>query len=167
MIESDQHKNELKRLAVLYWLGFHDTDAVRTWAAEEYVQNVDPDPNLSRLQSENQDVGEWLSRFAKSQLNFVVASHAGVAVARDLLVTNLQQFLDGEVQCQELCSFVNAIDSQFLDAIPVDDSSMAYYPEWLGNLWNCCDYCNPTWTTQTAPHLVDEAKTVLARLTQS
>lgn len=165
MTDIAAHQDELRRLATLYWLGLTDSAAVDSWVLAEYEHNANPDPSLSRLLSHDNDAEHLLCRFAQSQLAFVPASNSGVEVAQSLLVTYLRRFLNKEIQPHALCSLVNAIDGQFLGALPTVDPGVAYYPAWLGDLWNCCEYCDIKWTFESEPYLVQESQKVLAQLT--
>lgn len=93
----DAHHDELRRLTVLYWLGRSDPLAVESWIAAEFEYNAEPDPNLHRLFSHNDESERWLCHLAKSQLGFVPTSHAGVKVAQSILASYLQKLLNREI----------------------------------------------------------------------
>jgi hypothetical protein len=153
MTDVATHQDELRRLTVLYWLGLTDSAAVDSWAMREYELNPDPDPDLSRLFAHDDETWQLLGRLAHMQLAFVPASQAGVEVTQTLLASFLQKFLNKEIQPDSLCKLVNAIDCQFLGALPIDAPGVAYYPTWLGDLWNCCEYCDTKSTFESEPHL--------------
>ena len=155
------HDSQLKHLTVLYWLGGEHQDAATSWAEHEYSNNPDPHPLLTELFAGQIDTGSLLAEIASSRFGFVPSSADGESFARSILATHLRRFLAREISPHELCKIVWAIDNKYLDARPMVDESVTYYPDWLGGLWNACDWCDETWTHSIAGQLVSEAQTVL------
>ena len=155
------HRSELKRLAVLYWLGLSDPQAKDAWTMAEYETSSDPDHNLHELLINDPQTEDRLLNLAKSLLAFEPASKEGIEYAKLVLHSELHKFLNREVSAEAICSLVNRIDLQYLDAIPRENEF--YYPTWIGDLWNCCEYCDDTWTLESSPHLVKEALAVLSQ----
>ena len=158
------HDRLLKYLTVLYWLGSSDHDAVISWAEQEFSQNPDPHPLLADIFGGHTDVGQLLSEIAFGRLGFAPASTDGESFAKAILASSLRQFLAREISPHELCQLVWAIDNKYLDASPREGQSVAYYPQWLGDLWNACDWCDETWGYSSAPQLVSKAQAVLNSL---
>lgn len=48
-----------------------------------------------------------------------------------------------------LSKFINIAD-------PFINDNDYDYPVWLGNLWNCLDWCDENWTHDSAPQVEDE-----------
>jgi hypothetical protein len=158
------HKIQLKHLAVLYWLGGEDFEAVSSWAEREYSVASDRHPRLHEVFRECNNPEALLVDIAAQQLSFSPSSLDGERFALRILTHELRRFLSREITPSQICKLVCAIDNQYLGAHPMDDRKMVYYPTWLGNLYNACDWCDETWRHADCEHLIDEAKTVLFAL---
>ena len=156
---------QLKRLTVLYWLGVEDPDAASAWAEQEVSSNPDAHPLVTEVFAGRMDIGHLLQEIASQQFGFHPSSEDGEFYARLILISYLRRFVAREISPYELCAIVLAIDNKYLDIRPLDDPAIAYYPEWLGDLLNACDWCDETWTHASAGHLVTEAHVVLDALT--
>jgi hypothetical protein len=152
----NSHHAELKRLAVLYWLGLSDPQAKDAWTMVEYETNPDPDDHLHELLINDPQTRGRILNFARSRLAFEPVSEEGIEYAKLVLQSEIQKFLNREKSAAAFCSFINHLDAQYVGEF--------YYPTWLGELWNCCDYCDDTWTLESSPHLAQKALEVLRQL---
>jgi hypothetical protein len=74
----------------------------------------------------------------------------------------LQHFVAGAVPPQVLCKLVNRLDAVFVVGHTPRPNSLPRLPiSWLGDLWNCCDWCDETWSRENSLPLVSEAVRVL------
>ncbi|EOR09038.1 hypothetical protein [Acinetobacter genomosp. 15BJ] len=70
----------------------------------------------------------------------------------------LEHYKNGQIRPFDLCRIFNNIEIGFIGAprnLPVN---IAYYPSWMGNLYNACDWCDETWTLENSSHLSIEVK---------
>jgi len=67
----------------------------------------------------------------------------------------LVDYKNGNLSPLKLCTIFNNLESGFLDAPRGLKNNIAYYPEWIGDLYDACDWCDETWTIENSPHLID------------
>ena len=158
------HDSQLKHLTVLYWLDRSDHAAVVAWAEREYSTNPDPHPLLTDIFARQTDVGKLLTEIAAERLSFDPTSEDGESFARSILATQLRRFIAREISPHDVCKIICLIEGRYLGARSTGDESVYYYPMWLGDLWNACDWCDETWTHNSAGYLETEAQTVLDSL---
>lgn len=70
----------------------------------------------------------------------------------------LARYQFGEIRPFELCRIFNNIEIGFMGAARNLPVNIAYYPTWMGNLYNACDWCDETWTLEDNPHLLIEVE---------
>lgn len=160
-----KHDDQLRYLTMLYWLGGEDHSAIVDWFHIERVENPEPHYELRELLKPNRERSlSVLLEIAETQYGFQPASLAGETIAKTILKEHLERFLAGEIAPVALCSIAIDIDNSYLDTTPADDGVDAFDVRWLGDLYNACDWCDESWTQDSAPHLVTEAERVLANL---
>lgn len=152
------HENQLRFLVVLYHLGDTDDAAVASWAEKEFALNPNPPAQLDDLFSRSDDVGSILAAIARERFGFDPISHNGEPFVGEVLRQYLQRFLTRELRPIDLCRIVWDVEAKYGDAAFGDDRP---YPDWAGQLWNACDWCDETWTHDSAAFLVSEARRVL------
>ena len=130
----------------------------------EYETSSDPDHNLHELLINDPQTEDRLLNLARSLIAFEPASKEGIEYAKLVLHSELHKFLNREVSAEAIYSLVNRIDEQYFDAIPTENENEFYYPTWIGDLWNCFEYCDDTWTLESSPHLVKAALAVLRQI---
>lgn len=84
--------------------------------------------------------------------------NAEILIAK-LLITVATRYLNGELKPLDVCRLVDKIDSGFLGVPRGLPDKIAYYPEWLGSLYNSCDWYDETWTANNSTHLAENLKT--------
>lgn len=70
-----------------------------------------------------------------------------------LNILNHYQHMKG-ISPLQLCKLFSDIESEFLDAPRNLPQGIAYYPEWLDNMYDACDWCDETWSVENTPHLM-------------
>ena len=144
-----------QELLVECWYDKVDLESIHQWAYE-FVENNDdiPEEVFELLDADKYQFEAILlklsqvidSDFSPQSLN------AEILAAKHLISLAAKYLIDG-VTPMDVCRVVNKIDSGFLDAPRGLPDNIAYYPDWLGNLYNSCDWCDDTWTCDSAPHL--------------
>lgn len=167
-------REELNRLAVEFWCGIGDISELPSWAdaANLEMGEVHPDVwDFYNISNEG-DAIQVLMKIAKDVNGFspdsLLAEPYLINAFRKVLVL----FLAKRISAQKLCSLVNSLDSVFAIGFPtevriINQSQRKAEPaneSWLGNLWNCCDWCDESWTFDNSYALVAEAKRLLAML---
>lgn len=153
-------KEELNRLATEFWFHSVDEAAVTPWVESAYeagetgveLAEMWGCPNGERTRTHFQLLAKEINGFepwSAAALPFAVAA----------LERALCRYLTREIDPSALCRVVDDLDTAFLDTPSPPDLY-----GWRGNLWNCCDWCDATWTFENAPYLQKEATVVLARL---
>ena len=150
----------LDRIAFEYWAGVGSKTDFEAWAVSE-LRKEEPHPdacemfNLSEEEAEKQSI-----RLSAEILNFEPVSEKGEEWAKELLMEYCEKLLNEKITPFEFCRLVEVFDVNFLGIRTHEDGSLEY-PEWLGDLWNNCDWCDETWTLSNSPHLAEEADKVL------
>lgn len=70
----------------------------------------------------------------------------------------LEHYQNGQISPFDLCRIFNNIEIGFMGAARNLPVNIAYYPTWMGNLYNACDWCDETWTLEDNPHLLIEVE---------
>jgi hypothetical protein len=135
-----------------------DADLVR-WARgavrDDGTLAADPDlDRLASLQFGNPRLTEAknLLRSAVNRANpeFSTSSPDAQAFGQACLVHACRRFLAEELPAFELCRLVGPIEQTF------------DHPTWLGDLYNHCDWCEPSSTRSQFGHLVEYVTTFVA-----
>lgn len=151
---------QIDRIAFEFWSGIGSKSDLEDWA-EEQLRKDDPHPdvyelfNLSDVDAEKESV-----RLAIEIADFSPTSEQSEKWAKEILVEHCQKLLKEEITPLQFCNLVNQFESCFLGARDVGDG-LAYYPEWLGDLCNCCDWCDKSWDLSNSSHLAEEAKKIM------
>ncbi len=151
---------QLDRIAFEYWAGVGSKTDLEAWAEDE-LRKEEPHPdacemfNLSEEEAEKQSL-----RLAADILKFHPISEKGEKWAKDLLNRYCEKLLNEEIAPFEFCRLVQLFDANFLGMRTLENGSPEY-PEWLGDLWNNCDWCDESWNLSNSPHLAEEAKKVM------
>ena len=77
----------------------------------------------------------------------ILAARFFLGVLVDYKKCNLSPF--------KLCKIFSNLECGFLGAPRELKANIAYYPEWIGDLYDACDWCDETWTIENSPHLMD------------
>lgn len=67
----------------------------------------------------------------------------------------LADYKNGNLNPLKLCTIFSNLECGFLDAPRRLKNNIAYYPKWIGDLYDACDWCDETWTIENSPHLID------------
>lgn len=68
----------------------------------------------------------------------------------------MTDYKNGNLSPLKLCTIFISLEIGFLDALRGLKNNIAYYyPEWIGDLYDACDWCDETWTIENSPHLID------------
>jgi len=153
---------EIRKIAFKYWAVIGSQEELENWAQQELLKNRQPHPDVYDLFNLTYEEAKKVAlRLARDLHDFSPTSEQGEDWARELLHLYGQKLLDEKINVLTFCQLVQKFDNAFLDARPTDDDTV-YYPEWLGNLWNWCDWCDETWTLESSPELVEEVRRILA-----
>lgn len=76
-------------------------------------------------------------------------------LAADFFLNILTDYKNRNLSPFKLCKIFNNLENGFLDAPRELKNNIAYYPEWIGNLYDACDWCDETWTIENSPHLMN------------
>jgi hypothetical protein len=94
---------------------------------------------------------------AKNHMNF--RDEQG---AKKMLLEMCEAFLSKKITPLEFCALVQKLDAQFVSIAA--DTRETPYDGWLGNLYNCCDWCDERWTHanlhDVSPDMHDEVQRV-------
>ena len=150
----------LDRIAFEYWAGIGSKADLESWAETE-LRKEEPYPDACEMFNLSDDEAKKQSlRLAEEIIKFKPVSEKGEKWAKELLRQYCEKLLNEEIAPFEFCRLVQLFDASFLGMRTLDDGSLEY-PDWLGDLWNNCDWCDETWNCSNSPHLIKEARKVL------
>jgi hypothetical protein len=111
---------------------------------------------------------ELLAKIAREINGFEVGSWDALPYAKAAFKKILAAFLAKKIKPNELCRLVHELDIAYAvgaaNSMQPPKSKVEQDMSWLGNLWNCCDWCDETWTLENSEHLVKEVQKVLLQL---
>jgi hypothetical protein len=163
-------REELNRLAIEFWCGVGDLTDVPIWADVANLEMGEVHPDVWDLYTSktDEDVASILLKIANDVNGFRPQSWEAEPFAAGALQKALIRFLAGELSVQLLCKLITELDMVFTCAAPKDMGSPELSPlhgkSWQGNLWNCCDWCDDTWTFENSQPLIAEVHRVLEML---
>lgn len=151
----------IQELLVECWYDHIDLEMVKEWVYS-YIMNNDvlPEELFELLDADKYNLENSLLKLATSlSQNFSHQSIEAELLSAQLLIKVASRYLDGRATPMDVCRVIRKIDEGFLDAPRGLPDNVAYYPNWLGNLYNSCDWCDDTWTYANAPHLKKNLET--------
>ena len=153
---------QIDKIAFEFWAGVGSKSDLEDWAEDQLRKN-DPHPDACELFNLSDEEAEKKSISLATEITgFNPTSEQSEEWAKELLAEHCSKLLNEEITPAQFCNLVNQFDGGFLGARDIGEG-LAYYPEWLGQLWNNCDWCDESWSISNSPHLVEEAKKVLKR----
>ena len=118
------------------------------------MRSGDPHPDAHELFNLGYEKAEHESaRLAEEITGFIPTSEQGEKWGQEILLDFCEKLLREELAPYDFCQLVRQFDGGFLGAREMDDEKVVYYPEWLGDLWNDCDWCDGRWTLSNSPEL--------------
>lgn len=157
---TQEWRDELNRLATEFWFRSGNLAEVTPWV-ESAFEAGETDADVVHLWdcTDLEHVRSLFQTLAWKINQFHPWSDAARPFALTILQKQLHRYLAQEISPSMLCRLVDDLDAAFLDK-----QDPAGFEGWMGNLWNCCDWCNDSWTFENVPSLRDEAVSVLQKL---
>ena len=148
----------IKELLIQCWYDKVDMEIVREWASAFIIKNDDiPEQIFDLLSCDRYQVEVLLSESLRSQREELSKqSEEAEILSAQLLIDVATKYLNGQGAPMDVCRVVDNIDANFVGAQRGLPDNIAYYPSWLGNLWNSCDWCDEEWTRESAPRLKED-----------
>ena len=144
------------QLLVEYELGVAKDAKLIEWACEillgdEMIAKDQDTITLAGLapnvRAEIEMAGEYFRRLIQRYFpEFRLRSPEGAQLAREILRRRCEEYVDGRIAPYDLCALVSSIEQHF------------DFPVWLGNLYNACDWVEPSTKREEVLYLVEEAK---------
>ena len=101
-----------------------------------------------------------LEFIAVSFPDFQVNTKEALGACRAELKRQIGLLLDGKIMPYSFCRFFNS-----MEVLLITDSELAPDDvDFLGDLYNCCDWCDDTWTVENSPHLAEEVARVASEI---
>lgn len=101
-----------------------------------------------------------LEFIAVSFADFQVNTDEALGPCRAELKRQVGLLLDGETTPYSFCRFFNSMEVQLITDSEFAPDDVAF----LGDLYNCCDWCDDTWTLENSPHLAEEGARVASEI---
>jgi hypothetical protein len=150
----------IDEIAFKFWCDMGEVSELESWAAFE-LKKDEPHVDAGYLFHLNKHRAKDASlRLAQELMGFEPISEKGELLAIAVLKEQSKLLLDGKITPLSFCKLVQLFDRNFLGLRVLENGSLEY-PLWLGDLWNCCDWCDESWAISNSPTLADEAKKVL------
>lgn len=164
-------REQLNRLAVEFRYGVGSLSELSAWAdaANEEMGEVHPDVWDLYCSPTPEQARNLALKIASEVNGFRPQEWAAGPFAVCALKKALERYLAQDFPIQSLCEVINEVEHTVLSrdkhriespgALPVQ------YTAWLRDLWNCCDWCDETWTFDNCPHMAVGAREALAMMT--
>lgn len=95
-------------------------------------------------------------RLAKEVNGFEVNSLEAEPFAKEALAIATEQLLKENITVPKYCELIKQLDAAF--NIAMDERPEPIKEWWMGDLWNCCDWCDESWNHRNSKELLDEAE---------
>ncbi len=155
-----------QEILVECWYDQVDLESIKKWAYS-YIKNNDdiPEEIFELLDADKYQFEGLLLKLSRAMdSDFSPQSISAEILAAKHLIKVASKYLNDEVTPMSVCRVVGKIDGGFLGAPRGLPDNIAYYPDWLGNLYNSCDWCDDTWTSSSAPHLKKDLDTQIENI---
>jgi len=162
-------KLKLNQLVIDYWCDVGNHEEVISWADAVNLHEGEIHPFFYELYdpSNTKNIERTLTSIAKDINGFEIKSWKSEPFAKMSLVKALKLFINENRSVQEICVLINKLDMLYnieLSGIENPEEEMNEGEWWLGNLWDCCDWCDETWNHKNSPHLITEAERLIEKL---
>lgn len=150
----------IEQIAFEFWCDLEPRGDLEIWIQLEQEQLTQKYEytTLSELpQQETQMVKYAVLKLAYQHSEFVPVSKQGERFAKKILTQESLKLLAREISPRRFCKLIHLFDTNFTGLDPMDDGHISY-PIWLGDLWNCCDWCDSTLKIEDLPDLSTEVK---------
>lgn len=163
-------KIELNRLAVGFWCETENYHSLNKWIDLVSAESSDFHPFFWNLLEYNsyENTTSLLLKMANDINGFKIESWESEEYAQIELIKAIKLLLDDKMVVSKFCKLISLLDGNYnidLAGVPHPKNSNSTEDWWLGNLWNCCDWCDSDWTIANSPELIEEAKLILSKLT--
>lgn len=161
-------KLNLNQLVIDHWCDAGNYEEVLAWIDAVNMEQGEVHPYFYELYdpSNTQNTTRTLTSIAKDINGFSIKSWESEPFAKRSLVKALQMFIDERKSVQEICVLINKLDMLYnieLSGVENQNKDTNDGEWWLGDLWNCCDWCDETWSYSNSSHLIIEAKRVIEK----
>lgn len=162
----DSIRADLNLLAMKFWCGVGSSEELSRWTDAAVMSTDELHPLIWDLypQPSPELATALLLRMAEDVNGFQPISVGAEAIAEDILRQSLIAFVARDISVQALCRLADHLDSGFNLALadaPQPRSATTDSQWWQGDLYNCCDWCDDSWTHDNSPHLHAEAERLL------
>lgn len=149
------------------WFGHLNLSQIHQWAADyihEHGAKFD-DEYFKILDSDLLESEALLLALAKKiDSNFSKDSLSVEYFSAQYLLKALREYLNNQINPLILCNMITTIEATFQGASRNLPEGVVYYPEWLGDLWNACDWCDESWTFENSPQLEAEIRVQMHKI---
>jgi len=139
----------LYQLIVEYSLGLKDPSSVQACILS--WMNADPcipDLAYTVCGNDHPETEKALLSIAKYvDEGFTLTSLTAEQASAEVLISQGNLYLSGKISAIEFCRIVQEFDTRFIDSTP------NYSFNWLGDLYNQCDWCDDSWSLTSRPQL--------------
>ncbi|MEX1366676.1 MAG: hypothetical protein AB1Z98_26355 [Nannocystaceae bacterium] len=104
--------------------------------------------------------------FRKVRPGFRIDSDEGIRACKTLLKQQIDRLHAEQIAPYAFCRFICALEAYYLDNASEIDGAIPY-PDFLGDLWNACDWCDESWTLDNAEDLRDESARIAQTLAEA
>lgn len=149
-----------EKIYVEYFVNAINESDIIDWAVDALSDSFADDPPVLEIASLNSSIRNEYERapFLLTDLvkrrGFIINSVRGIAYAKEALRRVCERYLHNEARPYDVCKMVTPIE-HFFD-----------YHDWLGNLFNACDWIEPDTKKEEVTGLEDEVISVLQGLNE-
>ncbi|MEM7082221.1 MAG: hypothetical protein AAF465_05765 [Pseudomonadota bacterium] len=104
-----------------------------------------------------------LVSIAKRHEDFAPYSVSSIEVASQIVLEHCKALIMDEITPFEFCHFIGRMDAYQLEFNDPRRREGEFVGVEMGDLYECCDWCDKTWTKKNATHLYDEASRMFTK----
>lgn len=155
-----------QEILVECWFDKTDVESIRQWACVFIEKNNNiPQEVFELFYAPKHHFEDILFRLSvAAEPDFSPQSLSSEILAAKYLIKVVTNYLNGKITPIDVCRVINNIETNFLGAHRGLPENIAYYPSWLGDLYNSCDWCDESWTNDDYPHLKQDIENQLPQI---
>ena len=158
----DKEMLDYRQLSVACHFGSASKDDIEAFIQSFVDSGEDYDSRIFDAHASEVRVAQTkiLEFMALSFPDLLIGTEECIEACKAELKRQIGLLLDGQITPLNFCRFFNSMEVQLV----TDSKFLPDEVAFLGDLYNCCDWCDETWTLENSPHLAEESARVASNI---
>jgi len=159
---------DLAELGVACTFDVATKDEIESWINQTAATVDEVDPEIFEIFSKCVQVSrsKFETHFRKLRPDFRIDSEEGKKACITVLRRQIKKLHSQDITPFEFCRFIGNLENYYMDNGAKVEGKIAY-PEFIGDLWNACDWCDESWTLDNSEYLNSESRRVAETLAKT